>query len=398
MSIKPYQRVLSSVDARRVLLLGFLLRIPIFSAGVILTLHVVGALGRSYADAGLVAAGATVAIAISGPWRGKLLDRLGLRRVVLPSLIVSGICWAIAPFVGYWALLVLATIAGLFVVPTFSIIRQGVIAAVPDDDRRTALSLDGVVVELSFMVGPILAVWLATFIDTRWVLFGVEMIGVVVGALLWWVNPPLRSAATDAADAAAERLPRSAWFRPAFLAICAAAAAATIVLAGSDVAIVAAMREFDAVSQMGLVLIPWGAGSLIGGLIYGLLPRPLPPFALLFGLAVVTAPMALSVGPASLAVLSLFAGLFCAPTITATVDAVSRVVPVAARGEALGWHGSFMTAGSALGAPVAGGAIDTWGFGGGFAAVAFVGAVIAVAGYATLVWRRSRVRAHALAA
>ncbi|NNG40646.1 MFS transporter [Flexivirga sp. ID2601S] len=398
MSIKPYQRVLSVTDARRVLLLGFLLRIPIFSAGVILTLHVVGSLHRSYADAGLVAAGATIAIAVSGPWRGKLLDRMGLRRVVLPSLIISGLCWAVAPFVGYWALLVLATIAGLFVVPTFSIIRQAVIAAVPDSDRRTALSLDGMVVEMSFMVGPILGVWLASFVDTRWVLFGVELIGVVVGAILWWVNPPLRSATTDAADAAAERVPRSSWFRAGFLAVCAAAAASTIVLSGSDVAIVAAMRDFDAVNEMGIVLVPWGLGSLVGGLIYGALPRALPPFALLLGLAVVTAPMALAQGTWSLAGLSLIAGFFCAPTITATVDAVSRIVPVAARGEAMGWHGSFMTAGSALGAPVAGAAIDIAGFAGGFATVAAIGAVVAVLGYGGIRLHRARVAAHALAA
>ncbi|TWE12459.1 MFS transporter [Rudaeicoccus suwonensis] len=398
MSIQPYQRVLSITDARRVLLLGFLLRIPIFSAGVILTLHVVGALHRSYADAGLVAAGATIAIAISGPWRGRLLDRMGLRRVVLPSLLVSGVCWAVAPFVGYWALLVLATIAGLFVVPTFSIIRQGVIAAVPDPDRRTALSLDGMVVELSFMIGPILVVWLATFIDTAWVLFGIEMVGVVVGALLWWANPPLRSASTDAADAAAERVPRSSWFRPAFVAICAAAAAATIVLAGSDVGIVAAVRHFDAVDEMGIVLVPWGAGSLLGGLIYGALSRPIQPFLLLGGLAVVTAPMAFADGIWSLAALSLLAGLFCAPTITATVDAVSQVVPAAARGEAMGWHGSFMTAGSALGAPVAGAAIDSWTFRGGFVSVAVVGVVIAAAG-AVAMQLRQRVRdSHVLVA
>ena len=181
MSLRPYQQVLNITDARRVLLLGFLLRIPIFSAGVVLTLHGVQSLGRAYSEAGLVAAGSTIAIAVSGPWRGKLLDRMGLRRVVLPSLAVSAACWAVAPFVGYWLLLVLATVAGLFVVPTFSIIRQGVIAAVPDKDRRTGLSLDGMSVELSFMVGPVVAVWLATVFDTRFVLFGLEMLGGVVG-------------------------------------------------------------------------------------------------------------------------------------------------------------------------------------------------------------------------
>ncbi|RNI17777.1 MFS transporter [Flexivirga caeni] len=397
MSLRPYQNVLRITDARRVLLLGFLLRIPIFSAGVVLTLHVVQTLHRSYAEAGLVAAASTIAIAVSGPWRGKLLDRLGLRRVVLPSLVVSAVCWAIAPFVGYWMLLVLATIGGLFVVPTFSIIRQGVIAAVPEQQRRTGLSLDGISVELSFMVGPVAAVWLATAFNTRIVLFGLEMLGVLVGVVLYAVNPPLRAAVSET-DAAGQVVPRSAWFRAGFLAICAAAAAATIVLGGSDVSIVAAMRDFGAVSSIGIVLVPWSAGSLIGGLVYGAMSRPVQPFLLLLGLAVATAPMAFATGTWSLAGLALISGVFCAPTITATVDAVSRVVPSVARGEALGWHGSFMTAGSALGAPVAGAAIDSWGFGGGFLLVSALGAVVALAGYVALHLHRSRVRGHALAA
>lgn len=397
MSFSPYQRVLSISDARRVLLLGLLLRIPIASAAVVLTLHVVQSLGRSYSEAGLVAAGATLAIAISGPWRGKLLDRLGLRRVVLPSLIVNAVCWAIAPFAGYWVLLVLATIAGLFVVPTFSIIRQGVIAAVSDDDRRTALSLDGMSVEMAFMVGPVVAVWLATAFDTRFVLCGLELAGVLVGIALYVMNPPLRPVVPDT-DAAGQVVPRRAWFRSGFLAICGAAAATTIVLGGSDVAIVAAMREFDAVSQMSIVLVPWAAGSLFGGLVYGAMSRSMQPFLLLLGLAVATAPMALAGGTWSLAAISLIAGLFCAPTITATVDAVSRVVPSVARGEAMGWHGSFMTAGSALGAPMAGAAIDTWGFGGGFLLVSAIGAAVALTGYAALHLHRRYVVQHALAA
>ncbi|UIJ34201.1 MFS transporter [Allobranchiibius sp. GilTou73] len=376
MSITPYRRVLAVRDARRVLLLGFLLRLPIFSAGVILTLHVVSHLHRTYTEAGLVAAAGTSAIAVSGPWRGRLLDRLSLRRVVAPSIVVNGVCWSIAPFVGYWALLVLSVVAGLFVVPTFSVIRQGVIAAVTEVDRRTALSLDGIVVELAFMTGPLLVVWLATVVSTTWVLFGIEMVGVVVGVLLWWADPPLRDASTTGSRAAPVQ--RAEWFRLKFVLFCAAATASTIVLTGSDVAFVAAMRQWSATASLGLVLVVWSVGSIVGGLVYGAISRPLPPSLLLLGLAVTTAPMALATSPWMLAAFSLLAGIFCAPTITATVDAISRVVPPSARGEAMGWHGSFMTTGSALGAPIGGVAIDHFGFGGGFVSVSILGALIAL--------------------
>lgn len=404
-----YRRVLTRAALRRAVVLGFLVRLPIFAGGVVLTVHVVSTLHRSYAAAGLVSAAATVAIAISGPWRGRLLDRMGLRRVVVPSIVVAAACWSVAPFVGYWWLLALAALAGLFVIPTFSVIRQAVIASVPEDDRRTAISLDSVAVELSFMIGPAAAVWAATVWPTRWVLFSIEMLGVAAGVLLWLANPALHDeSAVQLGTGTSGRLddegvpvddvtpvPRSSWFRAGFLAVCLGAAAATVVLGGTDLGIVAALRTFGAQSSIGWVLAVWGFGSLLGGLVYGGLGRSISAFWLLGGLAVVTAPMALATGPASLAALSFAAGLCCAPTITATVDQVSRVVPSTARGEAMGWHGSFMTAGMAVGAPLAGAAVDHRGWGAGFVVVAVVGAVVAALGVAATATRaRAATRAE----
>ncbi len=386
-SFAPYRRALANRPLRTALILGTLVRGPVFAGGILLTVHVVTTLGRSYAAAGLLTAVATVAIAVSGPWRGKLLDRHGLRQVVAPSVVVALVCWSIAPFVGYWLLLFLALVAGLFVVPTFSITRQAVIAAVPEADRRTAISLDSATVELSFMIAPALAVWAAAHWSTAWVLFITQMLGVVAGAAMWVVDPPLRSDAerSERADA----VPRASWFRMPFVAMCLAVLASTVVLGGSDISIVAAMRDFDATSRIGLVLLLWGAGSLIGGLTYGALHRPISPFWLLAALAVATAPMALATSAWSLAAISFVAGLLCAPTITATIDQASRLVPAEARGEAMGWHGSFMTAGGALGAPFAGVAIDRYGFGGGFIAVAAVGLAIALVGLAAVRVRQS---------
>ena len=377
-SLAPYRRALSSRPLRTAIVLGTLVRGPVFASGVLLTVHVVTSLGRSYTAAGLLTAFATVAIAVSGPWRGRLLDRLGLRRVVGPCVAVALFCWSIAPFVGYWPLLALSVVAGFFVIPTFSITRQAVIAAVPEADRRTAISLDSAAVELSFMIAPALAIWAAAHWSTSWVLFVTQMLGVVAGIIMWVVNPPLRSEAEEGGSAAS--VSRASWFRLPFVVVAFAALASTLVLSGSDISIVAAMREFDATPQIGLVLAVWGLGSLIGGLTYGALHRPIPAMWLLAAMSLVTFPMALATTPLNLAALSFVAGLLCAPTITATIDQVSRIVPAENRGEAMGWHGSFMTTGGALGAPVAGLAIDARGAGAGFVAVALVGLAAAVVG------------------
>lgn len=387
-SIAPYRAALASPGLKSALVLGALVRIPVFSAGVLLTVHVVSTLGESYAAAGVLAAVATVAIAVSGPWRGRLLDRIGLRRVVLPSTLVALACWSVAPWVGYLPLLVLAGVAGLFVIPTFSIIRQAVIAAVPSTERRTAISLDSVAVEISFIVGPATAIWGASRWDTRWVLFVIQMLGVVGGATLWLVNPVLTSDSEKAEDAG--RPARSAWFGLPFVAVCLAASSATFVLSGTDLGIVARMRELGQPTAIGLVLALWGLGSLAGALVYGGLSRPISTFWLLGALAVVTLPMALADGALALGGLGFVAGLLCAPTITASVDQASRIVPASARGEAMGWHGSALTLGGAMGAPFAGLAIDEVGAGGGFVAPAAVGLVVAVVGAVAAQTRRRR--------
>lgn len=395
MALRNYRRILASRQLRQALVLGFLVRMPVFTGIIVLTLHVVSTLGHTYAAAGFVTAAATACIAVSGPWRGRLLDTRGLRKVVLPSVLVNAVCWSVAPFVGYWALLLLAALAGLFVVPVFAIVRQAVIAAVPASDRRTGIALDGVFIELSFMMGPALGIWAATVWPTSWVLFTIQMTGVAAGVLIWIVNPALRGSGLAPAEAHTEQvISRRTWLRPHFIALCLAAAASTIVLSGTDITVVAALRDFDRTSQIGLVLAVWGFGSLLGGLIYGGMRRGIPSAWLLLGLSIVTIPMAFAAGVPSLSILAFVAGLFCAPVVTATVDEVSRAVPELAHGEALGWHASAMTGGSALGAPFAGIAIDRFGWGGGFVAVGLVGLVV-VAVVAAAPKVRAQARAHA---
>lgn len=376
--------VLRIADARNALLLGLLIRTPMWAASIVLTLHVVSTLGESYSAAGVVTTAATVAVAISGPWRGRRLDQIGLRATVGPQLCVLTAVWSIAPFVGYWPLLVLAAVGGLSVVPTFSIVRQILITAVSDQHRKTVLSLDSLATEITFMVGPVLGVLAAQYLDTRWALFGFEMATVVAGMLIWLLNPRL----LHDDEAAAERLGSRTWLSPMVVAILAASAAATVVLTGTDLGVVAALRHLGEQSSIGWVLALWGLGSAIGAVLYGAWHKPVPVFWLLLALSGLTLPVVLAPERFSLAGLLFVAGLFCAPTITATIEQLSRAVPANVRGEAMGWHGSALTLGTALGAPVAGVAIDHGGWQTGFIVTALVGVTVSVLGLAAQATRR----------
>lgn len=391
MGVAGYRSILALRDVRRVLWLSIVVRVPMWAGSVVLTLHVVTHLHRSYSAAGLVVGVATVALAISAPWRGRRLDQVGLRRTVAPSLAVLTVCWSIAPFVPYWPLIGLAGLGGLFVIPSFSIVRQALMHAVPDEMRKTALSIDSVVIEISFMIGPVLGVLLATAWSTPWALFTCELTSVLGGIVLWLMNPEIGHGDAEPGRHAGVR----SWLSPRVVAVLAACLAATIVLTGTDVSIVAALRHMHHASLIGVMLALWGLGSALGGVVYGAMSRTVSAFVLLGLLSALTIPAAFAGEPIALAVLLVVAGVCCAPTITATVDSLSRAVPDHVRGEAMGWHSSALTAGSAIGAPIAGVAIDRTGWQGGLWLPAALGIVVAVLGLAATRRRRAAADARA---
>lgn len=383
-----YRTVLAVPEVRSTLVLSFLIRVPLWASTVVVTLHVVGTLGRSYSEAGLLAMAGTVAVAISGPWRGRKLDQIGLRATVGPQLLVLLAVWSVAPWVGYAPLLVLYVVAGLATIGTFSILRQVLITAVEDHQRQTVLSLDSLAVELSFMIGPVVGVLLATYFDTRYVLLGTQMLVIAAGALLWWMNPRL----VHEDEEESPRAPWREWVSARVLVVLAAGAATTVVLTGTDLGIVAALRAMDDQALIGVVMAIWGAGSALGALAYGAFGRPIPVFWLLLGLSLATVPVAFTREPLLLTTTLFVAGFFCAPTITSTVDSLSRYVPANVRGEAMGWHGSALMLGSAAGAPLAGFAIDGRGWQAGFLVTAGLGTVVAAVGLAFIARQKVAVR------
>ncbi|MET9210722.1 MULTISPECIES: MFS transporter [unclassified Nocardia] len=387
--MRAYRDVLSIGAVRNIVLLGVLVRVPHFAGAVLLAVHVVETLGGSFLQAGTLAMVVTVCVATSGPWRGRLVDRFGLRATIAPAIVLGAVCWSVAPFVGYLPLLLLAGLAGLYDIPVFSVLRLAIIAATTEEQRQPALALEAVSVEAAFMVGPVLGVAAALHWSTTAALFANQMCMVLAGIVLWWWNPALR--AEESADGAGP-VARRSWFRIEFVALCGVAAAAVCVVSASELTFVSAVRGFGADRWLGVILAIWGLGSLVGGLLYGALRRPIPADVLLIALGVVTVPMAIAVGPLSLGVTGFVAGLLCAPALTAAIDQLSRIVPEGGRGEAIGWHGAAMTLGGALGSVLGGSMIEIGGARAGFG-VAGVFGIAAGVGLALLVGMRSAPKA-----
>ncbi|WP_433058426.1 MFS transporter [Dactylosporangium sp. CS-033363] len=376
MQLDPYRRVLALPGVRSLMLLALLARIPITAIGVTMTLHVAQDLHKGYGAAGLVGAALTVGTAVGGPLNGRFVDRRGLRPMLVVTTVAEAVFWSVAPFLAFPVLLAGAFVAGLFSLPVFSVIRQSIAALVPPERRRQAYALDAMSVELSFMTGPPLAVLLTSALSGRVAMWSIGGAMVLAGIALFITNPPVH---TSHSEGPVTPVRRRDWLTPRFVAVLAAASATTMVLAGTDLGIVAMLQAANQVGLVGTLLAAWAVYSLVGGFIYGALPRGLPLVVLVGALAVCTIPAGLVGDGWPLLFLTLLpAGLLCAPTLTTSADLVSRLVPPSARGEAMGWHGSSLTVGLAIGSPLAGWAIDAGSPAWGFAAVGLVGVLAAV--------------------
>jgi predicted MFS family arabinose efflux permease len=209
------------------------------------------------------------------------------------------------------------------------------------------------------------------------------------GAGIALLNPPLR--AEDEVDADTVGRPRRReWLGPQMIAVLVMAFGATMLLSGTDLAIVATLKEAGQVSWAAVVVAVYGGASIVGGLVYGALPQPLPTQLLLGLLGLATIPAGLADDWLSLCVAGVGAGLLAAPTLSTVADAVSRLAPASVRGEATGLQSSALSTGFALGSPTVGMAIDVSVPGSGFAAAGLAGLAAALTGY--LLSRRSPAR------
>lgn len=385
--MQVYRRTLALPGVRSLMVLVFLARIPASAAGMIITLYVAVDLGRGYGAAGLVGAVATIGIGLGAPLLGRVVDRFGLRPMLVITTIGETVFWVFASHLPFPVLLAAAFVGGMLVLPAMAIGRQAIPALVPPDLRRTAFSMDSVSAELSFMVGPAAAVLVTTQFSSRTAMICMAGGLVLVGSLLWIVNPAMRSEAEKADDATP--VPRREWLTPRMIGVLAIGAGAVFILAGTEVAIVAQLRANDELTWTGLVVMVWAAGSAVGGLVYGSLKRSIRQVTLMAWLGLLTIPIGLAGGQWWLLMLALLpAAALCAPTVTATGEEVTRLAPTSARGEAVGLQSSAFTLGAAAGAPLVGFVVDHAGPGWGFA-LAGVGGVL-VAGAAAMAARSSR--------
>jgi MFS family permease len=394
--VRRYAEVLRVPHVAMLVASTWLARFPIGINALALILYLREQTG-SYAVAGIVAGGLAAGSGVGAPVQGRLVDRFGQRRVLVPLAFVHALALgSIVAFTELGAptavLLACSVAAGFAIPPTSAVLRS----MWPDllrerpDLLAAAYALDSVTTELIFIAGPLLTALIAAAMSPAAALI-ISAVSVMLGTIAFTAQAPSRAIRPDPeAHAAAGRL--GALASPGVRSLVLTSLPAGIGIGICEVTLPAFSDAEGSRELAGVLLAMWSIGSAAGGLAFGAWHRrpalqrvhlavtALLPLALL--------PLAAATSVPMMALLVLPAGMFIAPLLATRNELIGWVAPPGAKTEAYTWPVTAFVGGISIGSAMAGGIVEASSWRLAFlvaAAAAAVGAVVAFSRRATLV-------------
>ena len=364
--------------------------------GIGMVLMVSGLYG-SYGWAGAIVASNSIAWAAGNAVLSNLVDRFGQRRVMLPANIVSNLTLLLLVVAGVlhapvWLLFLPAVVCGFTGGSAGAMVRARWNSAVRTPQQlHTAYSLESTLDELTWIIGPVVAAWLATAVHPAAGLIVPSGLGLTGAFVFYHVlrasEPPVHPRQPGEVRA---RQPFILGI-PGVMVVVAVTVFVGLSFGAIDVSAVAATSAFGARNQSGLVLAAMSLGSALAGLAYGLRAWTWPLWRryivgmVFFGALITLLLLAHSVGV--LAVIGFVAGSAVAPTLINSNSLMGALVPPERLTEGLAWVGTSLGLGASFGSSISGRLIDLRGYSAGYVTVviaAGLAAMIALAGATTL--------------
>ncbi|MDI3421790.1 MFS transporter [Streptomyces luteolus] len=392
-----YGQLLRTPRALSFVLPGFAARQPfamLTMSIVLLVQHTTG----SFGTAGAVAAVAGVSMALCAPQSGKLTDRFGQAAVLIPGVLVNAVsvialaalALADAPL---WALFVAAVPVGASVPQVGPMVRARWAAVLDHPERRaltpTAAAFESVTDEFTFVVGPVLATALCTWVHPGAGL-ATQAVLTLAGGLLFAAQRDTQPKAHGALAGHARVEHVSAFSVPGARVLAVAFLGIGSVFGGMQVALTAFAEEVGQPGVNGLLYGIFAGGNMLAGVACGAIAWKVGPRRrLLVGYTAlaVTASMLWTVHSVALfAVLGLLIGMCIAPALISGFTLVESLVPASARTEAFTLLTGAVALGQAAAVTLTGRLADAHGASAGFL-VPMAGTVLALL---TLVALRSR--------
>ena len=354
--MSSYWTLLKTPGVARLIGAQLTARFPFGMLSLAFLIHI-EALFDSYAAAGLVLAAMSIGQAIAGPLTSRLMGRLGMRPVIITTMIictVSIVVMALVPL-PIWGLMIVGFLAGLSMPPIQPAVRTIYPKIVNSRQLTPLFSLDASAQEIIWVLGPVIATFVAIQVSTT---AGILLAAFfLVAGGIWFVVLP---------EVGRVRIPRSrrklgvVLKRPPVMLSTVVGFMLVAACASVEAGVVAAFGHGS--SDSGWVRAIFAVGSLVGGLALGHVP--IGPWALAGRMVIVT----IGIGLASLSLnfwwlsATLFlAGVGIAPALAVLFGIVSASVRFSDTAEAYGWVGTGQLIGAALGSAVAGFSIDHYG-------------------------------------
>ncbi len=330
-------------------------RLPLGILSLAILLHVQARTG-SYAVAGAVVACTSVGEALAMPVTARLLGRVGMVPTLVSAALVNGVAMLALAVVHVptTVLMALGFFVGASMPPLLPAVRTLYPQMVPGDELRALFALDTTAQELIWVIGPVVATFLASAISTAIpLLFSA---GVTVVGTAWFLLSARRlRPRIERSTAAFGKVLANRAVILAMVASLPLVASFTTLEVG--VLALYGNHSFSA----GIALAAAGLGSLIGGVVFG--HRHLGVRGLALAMAVVavgTVLFGVADGyPLQIAAL-LVSGLGFAPALAAIYVMVSQETAEHAAAEAFGWLNSGALVGGALGTALGGVIADAY--------------------------------------
>jgi MFS family permease len=388
---RPYRALLRGPQVAWLMIAALVARLPLGILSLALVLLVRDATG-SYATAGAALSAYAIAGGALAPVQGRLVDRVGQTRVLVPMAFVHAAALAALVLAAEngahaGALVSLAAVTGATTPPTSGAMRALWPSLVGRDERlHVAFALESVAVEAFFILGPLIAalvIWLASPAAAVTVAAALA----VTGTLAFAAAPPSRQWRGEVRGTGFAGALAAPGIRTLLLSI--------VVIAGAfgvlEVALPAFAGEHGSSAAAGILLAMLAVGSMVGGLVYGARRRGGDPvsryvwLAILFALGLV--PVSLAGSIAVMAAVMMLAGLALAPLAATSYVLTDALAPVGTATEAFTWQSVAYVLGSSWGAAIAGSVVEGAGVSWALltaAGCAAVGAFVAAAGRRTL--------------
>jgi MFS family permease len=364
--LRPYRTFFTSPGVLPVALPAYIGRLTPSMTSLALVLVVERQTG-SFAVAGAATAAYYLAVALTAPVAGRVIDRFGAARVLGLSGVLYPAALLVVAFGPRWGLgaagiQVVCAVAGL-TVPQLATVAQSLWARLlPEGEtRQAAYSTESVVTELVFIVGPLLVGLFVLLGDPAYALLAAAACS-AIGAFGVAASPLLRHPPSERQATAGWTGPlRSAGMRVLLAAFTAIATIYGLV----PLVVTAFAREQNQPAAVGVLMALWSVGGIVGALWYGgrhwNLPARQQFFWALALLAASLAPLTVARGFPDLGLYMVLAGLAIAPVGVLAMQLVADVAPPETRTEGFGWMNTANYAGFAVGSSLGGLAVESVG-------------------------------------